>query len=90
LPESAAQARAAAAAKAAAAEDAANSPGVMSGPPTGGVSSARLPAVGTFPPPPSVAKEKGKKRGGQTAQPQMDPKVETVGAGRGANKVRLD
>jgi histone deacetylase complex regulatory component SIN3 len=85
LPESAAQARAAAAAKAAA-EDAANGAG-----PTNAqlsVGSARLPAVGTFPPPPSVAKEKGKKRGGQVAQPQMDPKAETVvGIGRGANKV---
>jgi paired amphipathic helix protein Sin3a len=82
LPESAAQARAAAAAKAAA-EEAAHGPGSMTG--ASSTPATRLPAVGTFPPPPSVTKEKGKKRG--TIQSQIDVKTEISGVGRGANKV---
>jgi paired amphipathic helix protein Sin3a len=78
LPESAAQARAAAAAKAAA-EDVVSGPGSI-GP---GGPSTRLPAVGTFPPPPSVPKEKGKKRA--QAASQIDPKGDSA---RVPNKVR--
>ena len=86
MPESAAQARAAAAAKAAA-EDAANGASMPSnGPPPSGPGSARLPAVGTFPPPPSVTKEKAAKKRGQPAQAQQDAKADTVGVGRAANK----
>lgn len=85
LPESAAQARAAAAAKAA--EEANGAAMTGNGPPQSGPGSARLPAVGTFPPPPSVnTKEKttAKKRG-QATQVQQDAKADAA-AGRATNK----
>jgi paired amphipathic helix protein Sin3a len=78
LPESAAQARAAAAAKAA--EEANGGAVTGSGPPQSGPGSARLPAVGTFPPPPSVTKEKAAKKRGQPTQVQQDAKVDAAAA----------
>lgn len=92
LPESAAQARAAAAAKAAADEAA----GLAVGPAGShassmGISNSRLPAVGTFAPPPAVGKEAKKKRGtAALASIQADIKSDSVlGVVRGVNKVRV-